>query len=459
MGASRGFARLPALIALGASAGATLVFSTPLTEDRIPCFLPAAHQPLPHRTPPISAHCDLPSPRIAWERQIVWPPGWRDHGAAQLGPATGHELAVAVSGEEGGTGGQIRLLALALRSGRILWQRDGAEARVADQRRFYLDLVPGDHLDMEFPADTEAVNGATGRPLWRRHEDLPQWEHPRTGVQDGRLVLFADGRGVIVSAASGRLLRRMAPLPGQDLGRVSPVATSPGSAFFDVGELGMVSLRTGAIVRRRRLTEHASARYEISSARWSPRHGRLFVTDGDHLMCQSDSGLHALRGDLSSVWDRVREDEGGIGSFEIAGNILVADSFRTLPGDDHVRDGLVGLDASTGRTLWHRRTAKGGPGDSDEEVIGAYSGTVVTQLRPGRDGEAAVINAIRAADGCRLWSMPLPAAEGRLYGDLLVTLLKGPDGRADRLRAYYLSSADAADASRALRHRPVGAAQ
>src|SRR6266516_3989830 len=117
---------------------------------------------------------------------------------------------------------------------------------------------------------------------------------------------------------------------------------------------------------------------------WSPQHRLLFVTEAVYGTGQDRCGnLHALREDLSAVWMRSREKQSGIGNLAVVGDTLVAESSHyTDYGHGCAPEGLLGLNARTGATVWRRSAPADAGRGREEQIIGAFGGTVVTKPWP-----------------------------------------------------------------------------
>lgn len=165
------------------------------------------------------------------------------------GPNVRGEPAVIVYAEPGGPTGETELVAIALRSGQVLWRAAGRAPLVRFGHPSELGLAVGDDASGDGVQDVvagaavpngvapghvparprcvELLSGATGERVWR--EPFCQ---PRGGAQSVSLGpdLDGDGRGdvavgtdvvrgsepsvVLISGADAHLLRRIGPFPG-----------------------------------------------------------------------------------------------------------------------------------------------------------------------------------------------------------------------------------------------------
>lgn len=430
-----GFSRAPLILLMGSALAAlALTEWPPEAGHRSANVQPAV--PAARVRPPVPPS-RLSAPRIAWEQAFAWPAGPLVSRRLDPGPSAAAEFALNVVSASPGGDSAYEVRTHALSTGELLWTQPDTQAFLEHESRFYLSCM-GRRAE-----GTQAVAAESGRRLWSRREIVQYQRHPGSGAPSGRLVLFDGDRASIVDANSGLLVSLIEPLPGWP-GSSGLVGTTPRLALFQAGDLVAVAFDTGSVVRQHRLSEgNISTRYAITNGMWSARHGLLFIEDAVYMTGQDNcSNLHALREDLSPAWERVREDQGGIGDFEVVGDTMVAESSHITPdGRENWPDGVIGLDARTGMTRWRRQIARTPEAwRNRQHLIGTYAGEVVTLRWPVEGGSESNLEGIRASDGVLLWSISLPALQAKVYGCILLVLLNDPAGWPNRLRAYWLPS-------------------
>lgn len=237
-----------------------------------------------------------------------------------------------------------------------------------------------------------AVDGATGRHLWSG-APAPQNRWTPMTIALGNVYLFALGEG-------------------QDSALISTVIA--------------LDLETGAIARKEIFNPHVASPYVFDYLRWSPRAQLFYGQDGVEGAGVHGRDVRVIRPDLSPVWER-SEIEG----CQAAGDVLVCETYTRLETGRYVNTGLIALELTTGRTLW-QRTAQD---DVDDEVVGDWNETAVIMRRHSEASGALM--GLRSLDGHTMWSLAVPVATARAYGDVLAVALE-QNGQPAHVVAYRM---------------------
>lgn len=278
--------------------------------------------------------------------------------------------------------------------------------------------------------DVEAIDVATGAPVWSDTLDVPIYGSPT--VYDGSVWVgtFVDGHMYKINASTGAVQCDVSLGTGTDL--ASPtVATPPGgkaTVYFGVQDNGVTSAPVTAVDEASCKVDWKSAPFKYAgSGSWNPTsfgvdaHGTPLVFDGTG---DPDSSVYALNADTGAkVWSNRSlnpsyADVGAGVTVSPPGKNGFADGMVYYAGKDRI---LYAIDMTTGKTVW---TFNVGAALHDNYNGGRSAAALVGNELVFGDSDGAM--AVNAVTGKEIWSSATTV--GKDTEVLSSPLITGPAG-------------------------------